>query len=272
MNCCKDKECCSEHDTAGLIDILLISATHSYKLGVEDIRSKYYGFECTPGLNKELIELETYTDVLKKEYKKLQEGSKTCLDCESVQLLKEKILSITGKSCKPLCDYIHIDTSGEDEWIANNKYCISYNSYDKWAKICLDNIDISLTSETQTQNIVLELYVESVTTDILLGLSAVEYAKEANLVVERNDKETTKIDFELLVERHPNSNIDLKMYRKLVDKGLSFDVVSSVLNKDLELKIIADKVVLKTAVDVYAIENLAGKVDIKLNKYLQDYC
>lgn len=270
---------CFQHEIKDINKVMLQAKSTIDKYSENYVRKLYYGgnYGCREGLEKDLEKLTTYLDKLLFVKKQMTSGYKPCMEGDTLQLLIEKVLSITGKNCKITCDDLWVDDSREEEWIKNNKYCLSYETYNKWAVITARDFDIKLKTEELKRDFILDIYTEVINNDILLAVSAVRQANEHKLSLKRVNKEQVKVHFDLLIEKLPDADITLDIYRTLIDNNISFDIIYEVYKNGLELTLDRlDGICLKSTLNSYPIKDLKldltkVNIDKKIEDYLSDY-
>ena len=284
---------CCNHDIKELRDLSLRIKNNFSKAAKDEVNSLYYGYECG-GDEDSKDKLKTYQGVLDNYLKQLSllqrdafrneknevvENTKTCLSCDDLQCLLEKIRKIIGKDCAVQCSVLTIDDSQEEMWILDNPTCVSYECWNKWSKIISSKLDVQLTVESQKDLLILELHKETISPNVAVALRAVKEANDLELEVSRTIEES-KIDFKLLLEKE-DIDFDFKTYLKLTKNNLSFDIISEIYKNKLSLEIESDCVYLKTSLSKYPIneiglnltylKSLGKEMDIELKNLLVDF-
>lgn len=234
---------------------------------------------------KKIDKLFTYKDILVRLKERVLAGCDPCMDRKQVQQLMEKITDILGKNCKNRYCNIIIGESREEEWVIKKPYCRTYQEWEKWSKYICEQLDLELKFEiVKRPDFILDIVTQTIKPEVLLALSVyTEVRDKLNLEINRSE-EQTKLDFELLVEKIPNIDLDLKVYAELVNKyKLSFDIIKTIYENGLNLQITTKGVEMKTPINIYNISQLSGtinmdylkkfgiKTDIDKNNFLQDY-
>lgn len=249
--------CCSEGDIEGIEETLVSAYTKLCELGDKLIREKRFGHKCEEDICEKVEELTTLTETLETEQKKRLQGVQTCLDCTGLQSLTEQITSITGINCGLGYELCEVDDTGRESWILKNPNCVSYEDWESasyW--LCRElKLDTSLETEKIT-NLTLAITKDVICDTVLVAVNEVLAAKEFNLKINRTTEEC-KIDFKLLHSEIESCNLDLKTYLQLIDHKVSFDIIKTVYENNLELK-------------VYKSTKEEQKVDLKVNKTSQE--
>lgn len=190
-----------------------------------------------------------------------------CINFKSLQSLIEKIHHLTGINCKiSYLDY-HINDSKLEDWILRNPRCISYESWNKWAKLKSKELRIELSSEITFQKLMLELSLKTITNEILVVSKVYSDVNELDIKLARKEEDQLLLELNLLLEKVPTADIDLSLYRKLYDNNISFDLVREIYENNLELKVEENrtdsKVMLKTSMHTYPLEDIKTNLPIE---------
>lgn len=252
---------------------------------VRNLKTGYgSGSECDYG-NK-ISKLNKYGEILTKVKNQALNGSEICLNTKDLQSLMSKVTDIVGKNCgnPKKVDYC-IDKSREEEWVFKYPYCRSFEDWNKWSKFLCEKLNLDIDTEViDITNLILEISQETITSNVLLAATTyTEKLKELKLEVNRTEEEIN-LDFKLLVEKVPGTELNLEIYRELIkEHKLSFDIIKTICEDGLNLEIESKKVFIKTPLDKYEITAMGGKINenyleslgrkITKNKkdFLQDY-
>lgn len=298
-------DCCHSHNIFELRSLALKSKNKLNEFANERIRELFYGYTCRPDLEENIDKLTTYLKYLNKiirqkiydevfntyydeECKKVKKHvcCTVCLNCNKLQCLIEKIISIIGKNCRILCQDLYVDDSLENEWILCNPGCLSYECWDKWSKLKVAQFDIKLSKEEILEKLLIEASVKSVTDEILTTVKVINVVEDLSLKLELKDTPQMKVELKLLLEKVPTANIDLKLYKQLVeDYNISFDIIKEVYENNLELELKSsaaekEELHLKTSVYSYPLselkinikaEDLSEELKIKYKQLLSEY-
>lgn len=234
-------------------------------------------------INEKIDDLIIYSDILRRLKEQLLIGEKPCLTDHEFQLLYEKIINIIGKNCYQEDYDIFTNDSKKEIWLMKNPYCESYESWEKFSHYICKKINLELTVEKEKKkDIVFEISRKTIKPEVLLAISAYKTANKLNLKVDRT-KEENKIDFKLLTEKVPEANIDFKLYSSLTQKNMSFDVIKTIYESDLEVVVEGNELLLNTPINTYKIDDFSDdikpeylekfdiKTDIDKNNLMQDY-
>ena len=259
-NCNKDNNdnCCSDSDlkqdiTAGYAKL----CEYADKL----IREKRFGHKCEEDICGKVEKLTGLIEVLESENKKRLQGHQPCLNCNSLQTLREQIISIVGVNCGLGYTDCEIDESGKEEWTLNNPRCASFEDWEKASYWFCDKLDLRLKIPAEEVcNLTLALKKEIISADILLVAKVIDQVNKLELKVSRSIDEC-KIDFKLLHSK-VECNLDLKTYIKLIENNISFDLIRTVYENNLELKLSTEDVPqIKTPLGDFAICDISPDMD-----------
>lgn len=276
---CKEN-CCICYNIK--LDELIYGAKDTLdKLSVDRVKKIYFNYNCDKNVDEKIFLLTDYLWILEDERRKHNLGGESCLDCNELQCLAEKVRKLTYS-----CDLagrrdVQVDTSGVEQWIAKSGACVSRERWEKLVyevfcdlnlEIEIDPIkcelDFKLMSIEQACDLAFEISSELLNCDLLFAIYA--YKENCNLgfTVARTEQEC-EIDFKLLLEK-VDCNLDFKTYKKLVDCNLSFDIIKTIYENGCTVEITENGPVLQTAIGSYPFEtfNYSDKPDIEALKRL----
>lgn len=283
---CEDK--CLTIDIQDLDNLVYSINKYLCRLSETIKNELQWGHKCKGNEHEVFTKLDCYKQALSRYLEKSIRGAKHCLSSEKIQYIIEKVKDIIPKESCPSCrEDIQIDPSLENNWIKLNPYCVSYDKWNKYAKVVARDLNLSLTVEEDICNFALELSKKVIPCEILLAAEAFRKADcELGLKISRTEEEC-KLDWKLLIEQVPSCDLDLKSYLTLSKEcNLSFDIIKEVYDCNLCLTTQTDEdtnqcVYLKTPLGEYELVELAATEDqlLKnnyspktiLNKYLADY-
>lgn len=195
--------------------------------------------DCRNNKDKKLDKLNNYLDKIDELKKQMIIGSHLCLDNEGLSKFFEKIEGVIGKSCKSeFLDYIY-DDSMEFKWLAENPLCVSYEEWNKWAKLKVIEWELDVTTEEHKNNLLIELYAESVDPSIMLFARVIDEVNNLDINVSSKSEEELKYELDLLVRSLPQEgNLDIQLYTKLHNNNISIDIIREIYNKGLELDVV----------------------------------
>lgn len=269
------KSCCFESclniDLDRLDSVMYGAKVKLSDLNNEILKSLYYGYDCDRNAAYKFERLETYLSVMQDYWEKLYYGACPCLKTCDIQYIIEKALDIIGIDCTGLSrqDYV-VDNSNELSWIAQNPYCVAKADWEKLSRKVCDIIDLKIDIEQDTDlacEITFDIVKNQITCDVLAAIDFYVEACEIGLKVDRTE-EQCEFDYQLLLEKHPECNMELSLYKDLVEcYNMSFDIIDSICNAGLQIDIDrkADCPVVKTQLNSYDITCLAA--DLNVNRY-----
>ena len=146
----------------------------------------------------------------------------------------EYMRDIITASCEVECrtDVI-IDSSGKEEWMKANPFCVTREEWEKLAyKICSE-IGFTVTTSQVACDIAFEITRDIIPCEILFAVSLYQTLCDLGFEVQRDDTEC-KIDYKLLIEEF-DCDLEFDIYLKLVHCNMSYDIIKKVYECDLAL-------------------------------------
>lgn len=181
-------------------------------LGKKMYEEKAFGYACYKKKNH--IELQLLIDNLENHKKQVKYGVKPCLSGQTLQKTYERLkqLIIQGV-CRDCKSNLEVDSSGKEEWVKTNPYCVAYEKWEELAyKVCGD--------------IKLKVSVKDVACDIAFIVTGKEVDCSLQYAIESNKKDCS-VAFDV-TEKEWNSKVKNTPYsigKKLSKCGISFDHV-----------------------------------------------
>lgn len=218
----------------------LQSIEYGLKLRVSEIADSYIkrlkeGYSCSPndfdynitsnsrnGISKngellvEYKEIKNLLSVIQKEIKNLYTNTKSCICKESLCKIKDTAIGILGVSCYDDCRLdLKIDSSNEEDWIANNPYCVSRENWEKLLYRVCNDMKVTLSVVKKRCDIVYDVVAEYRNCDI-------DYTLDSHILDCTSEFNIIKTDLDC--------DITFDVYRTLRDCGISFSTISEALN------------------------------------------
>lgn len=229
------------------------------------INSIYYGYNCPLDINTSIQNKTIILQSLDRLKKGFYYGA-TCVKEKDIQSIIEKALSyININKCQDSCPEVSSTDEKLKEWTLRHPACVSYDSYERFAKEFCGDIGLQVTLEREVCDLTMAIIKEVVDCDILLSATAYTEACNLNLKVD-STIEQCRIDHNLLVEQ--GHEIEYKDFKKLIQKGnVSYEMVQSVYSKGNILFLGENgEVVLKTPYSEHIFSDLCANQDALLQK------
>lgn len=270
-SCCF--ESCLDIDLDKLDSVIYGSKVKLSEINDEILKKLYYGYTCEPEAYDKFEKLNKYMEIMQDYWEKLYYGACPCLRICDIQYIIEKALTIIGMNCDtlPRKDVI-VNNENEEEWIAKNPYCVSKADWERLTTRICDTIDLRFDIQEQKElacDITFDIVRNQISCDVLTAIDFYVEACDKGLKVSRTDEEC-EYDFKLLLEKVPECNIDLKLYKELVDcYNMSFDIIESICSSGLSIDIDREKdcPVIKTQLNSYDITCLAADIKATRSDY-----
>jgi len=247
---------------------LNISIKNAIANGSEEIlRAVCYGYGCEKKAKEKINKLLRYQKILNRHLLALKCGAESCLDSTAFACLQEKIISITGKSCKTQCSDVVIDNSGFEAWNIRNKNCVGYEEWEKWIFYVCDQIkleayvqiqkcpELAIELSKEALEITMDIIQEKIPCDVVLVATAHKKASDLKLAMIAT-KQQCRIQFDLLKNEIP-CDLTFDLYRKFVTCKLTFNMIKHIYKCGLSLDIQQHKVVLCTPTSQYQLDKLS---------------
>ena len=230
----------------------------------------HHDWTCDPRAREKIDKLQTYRYYLEQEQRKLMMGGEGCLSSDELQLLYEKIKSITA-NCEEFetrPDLI-IDSSGVDVWIALNPYCVAR---EKWEYLAYDilcdlSLDVQILKEEYLCDITTDIITEIIPCDLVVMFDI--YNKNCELgftptidikkCVLNYEALMTNKDCELGLSLHLSEmtqELEFDVYAEFMNQGLSPVMVESIYAKGLSLSIDNEELYIHTKDQKYGISSI----------------
>lgn len=279
------------------IDKLIYESKYTLnRLSTDIVKSKLYGYACDKNAEYKVNVLNNFLSVLENESSNIALGGEGCLNSFKLQSLAEKVRKFTTSCNINNRSDLKIDESKEQEWIINNPYCVSRESWEKIAyAICstfrlevqrtkdiCDTCDLrfDVLSEKEYCDLSFEITRNLIACDIILAIQVYKSMCDLNFKITRNEIEC-KLDFDILVNEH-KCDLNFSVYKKLIDCNLSFDIIKTVYENGCTFEYTSGEVFIVSAMNKYPVNklNFGGQINpmeikkLKLNtsnsKYLKD--
>ena len=269
FNCCTAcNETCYSFDKQFLSNLSLRLNKELVITSQRKVDSICYGFDCPKDIDTKINKLTVLKNTLDRYKSTVYCNRVTCLCNEDFQDIVEAIITEVGSDkcenyeCK-------VDDSNLELWTLSNPACVSYDSYERYAKEFCGNIGLEISIVKEQCEVALAISREIITNDILVAVTAYKEACELNYELTRTD-EQCNIEWKLLIEEN-NCDIEYKVYRELINCNVNFDIIKAVYSKGLEINQNSEgELVLKTPYSSHKLADLVIK-NVDTNKYLLDY-
>lgn len=251
-NTCCCKKCntchdCYQHDDYRIKELLYsiyIKLANYYEAKLCSIT---WGYSCNDLDSFEYRKLIIYRKTLEKHHLALLGGYQPCLCPEELQLVIDGVLELVDISCcksDTRCDIVVTDSNYND-WILYNKYCISYEVWEKALYRACNVFSYTISEIPNPQNLiytlkVLQLATEQQCFDSTIGTDylnkiSVELLKECD---------TLSINSELMAKLKDNHSklieeikcdFDFKIYSSLIACNFTNEVIVNLIKCGVEV-------------------------------------
>lgn len=191
----------------------------------------------------------------------LNSANLKCLNKTELVKYNDIVKTLTY-DCNILTPKVIITSNNKEQWEENNPECISRKQWEKIAyKICNKyKIEISIEKINTVCDIAFEITKNIIDCDILPIISLQQKLCDLNIIFEKNTAQC-KIDYLLLLEKYPTCNMSLNNYKTLNNSGYSFEMITSLYNKNVELEVDENNnIILTTPINKYILPH-----DIQFN-------
>lgn len=254
-NCCSCKGICSLHNVKELDELVYNININLAELAEKKLKNLYYGYYNTLHIDDKVNKLSALRDSILRNKLSYYLSDGSCICNENLQKIVEKaILEIGKRSCPQDRVDVLIDESGLYSYLITKPACVSYDTWNKFARGLCGEIGFKLTAEKEICDLTFDISREIIPCNLLYTLSIYKEMCDLNYKVNRTDDEC-KIDFDILAERHCNLNLSFKDYKTLVkDCNMSLNTIDQCYKANLELIVLNRKAYLKTNTNTYPVE------------------
>lgn len=253
--CCSCPEICSLHDVKKLDELIYGINERLVLLSNQKLSNLFYGYYNKSEIDKGVDKLSTLRKSLLRHKLGFYESDGSCICNDNLQRIVEKTIKEIGKYSCPISRIdVEIDESELDSYLLTKPACVSYDTWNKFARGLCGEIGFKLTAEKEICDVTFDISREVIPCNLLYTLSIYKEMCDLDYKVSRTDEEC-KIDFDILAERYCNLNLKFKDYYTLVkDCNMSFNTIDQCYKANLELIVLNRKAYLKTQTNTYPVE------------------
>lgn len=225
-----------------------------------------------------------YKTILQEEIKLLNWGGKGCLNEDDLRNLESRIRNLAAIcNLKNEEDQV-VDSSKREEWILNNPYCVSKERWEhlSYAIFCKLDLVIENVKLEDACNIAVDFKTEKLSCDLLVKID--KYSEKCDLDLSIDTvQEKCHLEFRIISKINPckkglnlykcitNKDFTYQDYLDLINEGVHYDLIKSVLSNNCCLTISEDgDVIVNTETNSYPLSTFKfkNKPDIKILKNL----
>lgn len=253
--CCECPEICSSFDVKKLDELLYGLNLKLAELSDKKLKNLFYGYYSTFNLDKDINKLSILRKAIIRHKLGFYSSEGSCICNDNLQRIVEKVVKEIGKVTCPIQRRdVLIDESKLEEYLLSKPACVSYDTWNKFARGLCGDIGFTLTAEKEVCDLTFDISREVIPCNLLYTLSIYKEMCDLDYKVNRTDDEC-KIDFDILAERYCNLNLTFKDYHTLVkDCNMSLNTIDQCYKANLELIVLNRKAYLKTNTNTYPIE------------------
>ena len=167
----------------------------------------------------------------------LQQANIDCYTSKELQKYKDIVQSLIY-GCTISASEITIDNTNREQWDINNPGCTSRKQWEKIAyKICDQyRLEFIIEDINKTCDIAFDITRNIIDCEVLTSISIQQKLCSLDITV---DKQADKCsaEYKLLIEKYPTCNISKREYIYLLDNSYSFEIISSIYDKSLQLEV-----------------------------------
>lgn len=270
-------------------DLLYLLKEEMQALSSKKTSNLYYGYGCGTCIDKDIKKASILKDSLSRIKNSLIFSGTFCLDDLSIQKIVEKTNKfVTRKHCPAKRKDITIDDSNLNKYLLSSPQCVSFDAWNEFSRSICGKLGIKVTAVSSADedrkkcDITFQISREIITCDLLFAFSIRKELCELGYTISRTDEEC-KLDWELLLEKNPSCDLDLKTFARITRKhNVNFDIFNEVYKSGLSLKESEDNLVVCTPLGQYNVQELSPeRLDallregfiVSLNRYdiIKDY-
>ena len=255
MSCCTCPEICAIHDVKKLDELIYNLNVNLTVLSDKKLQSLFYGYYESSTIDFEINKLTVLKKALQRHKLGFYIADGSCICSDNLQRIVEKVIKEVGKNACPVVRKdVEIDDTGLEAYLMTKPACVSYDTWNKFARGLCGDIGFKLTAEKEICDLTFDISREVISCNLLYTLSIYREMCDLNYKVNRTDEEC-KLDFDILAERHCNLNLKFKDFHTLVkDCNMSFNTIDQCYKANLELIVLNRKAYLKTNTNTYPVE------------------
>lgn len=255
MSCCTCPEICSLHDVKKLDELIYSLNVNLVSLSDKKVESLFYDYYDPNKIDFEINKLNALRKTLQRHKLGFYISDGSCVCSDNLQRIVEKAIKEVGKnSCPSVRRDVEIDESGLEAYLMTKPACVSYDTWNKFARGLCGDIGFTLTADKEVCDLTFDISREVIPCNLLYTLSIYKEMCDLDYKVNRTDEEC-KIDFDILAERYCNLNLKFKDFHTLVkDCNMSFNTIDQCYKANLELIVLNRKAYLKTNTNTYPVE------------------
>lgn len=195
----------------------------------------HYGYGCDSSVEDTIDRVKSAAETLKREIKRYKHKVQ-CLCSQEINHLFETIERF--EKCDTAATNVLVQT--DENWVKQNLLCASREDWEQYAlALCsLLKLEIRvdrLESLDTTCNIAFEITKSQQFCDILIATAVIQHACEIGYSLNVT-KQQCKLEWELLLEKNPDCDIDLQTYISCKEAGLTYDVIQLILDAGLNIQ------------------------------------
>lgn len=266
QNTCKGGKCpkpCCEKDW--LIEDINWAVVNAYKYlyvvekrllcSYTDLLAKlHYGYQCDAAAERSIDKARLLRDSVKRELRRYKYKVR-CLCKDELIKVFETIERL--EKCKIAATHVQIET--DEEWVKRNLLCASREDWEMYASaLCaLLKIEFSLQKDEDTKcNIAFEITKSQQFCDFIISLAVVEAACKMGLQFDV-EKQQCKIEWELLLEKNPTCNLELKTYISCKEQGITYDLIQLLIDAGLDIQSVDGELFILGLLQNYKLNSLS---------------
>lgn len=257
-DCCTCPDVCSIHDVKKLDELLYGLNVRLSELSYKKVQNLFYGYYKGFDLDTEINKITVLRKAILRHKLGYYISEGSCICSDNLQRIIEKVIKEIGKaSCPSVRKDVQIDDSGLEAYLMTKPACVSYDTWNKFARGLCGEIGFTLTAEKEICDITFDISTEVIPCNLLYTLSIYKEMCDLGYKVNRTDDEC-KIDFDILAERHCNLNLSFKDFKTLVkDCNMSLNTIDQCYKSNLQLIVLNRKAYLKTSTNTYPVEAIS---------------
>lgn len=214
----------------------------------------HYGYKCDIVAEDTVDRVKAARNTIKREIKRYKYKVK-CLCTKELRTLFELIERF--EKCETAATNVQILT--DENWVKQNLLCASREDWEMYASaLCaLLKIEFSLQKDEDTKcNIAFEITKSQQFCDFIISLAVVEAACKMGLQFDV-EKQQCKIEWELLLEKNPTCNLELKTYISCKEQGITYDLIQLLIDAGLDIQSVDGELFILGLLQSYKLNSLS---------------
>lgn len=199
-----------------------------------------------------IAKLTRYLTILKKIEYAILRDVEDCYECEFYEKIYSAVNSMVSRVSYHCEANVSVDTSNKTAWELSHPYCITRSRWEELAYVICNDLSIKFEIIDKSCDLTFDLATNTISCDTIAALSVYDKMCELNYKVSRTEKECL-LDYNLLIENHPDCDIDYRLYKELIACNLSYDIINQILCDNTNLGIVNGKPSIRTLVGDYII-------------------